>query len=257
MSAAAPAAASATPRPAERFAGRLDGKIRAVHAAVEQSEPYRVLADPASDPGLVACLLKYVLLEVFSYGPHITEATFTAIGRLPKDRPDLMRPMLLHDLEEVNHGEMALVDYVKLGGSETWARSRRRTPAAFAVGAVCRMLAERESPFTYLGYMYLLEGLTPLLAERALAFLRARAIAVSARHFLDFHAREDIGHVRRLRKLIVRVVRDYPEAAAAIDYGFDCFRCVYPLPVWAAALDHAREECERANSLCSAEVQRP
>jgi hypothetical protein len=113
------------------------------------------------------------------------------------------------------------------------------------------MLAERESPFAYLGYMYLLEGLTPLLTERAQGFLSARAIAAGARHFLDFHAREDIGHARRLHKLIVRVVRDYPEAAAAIEYGFDCFRCVYPLPVWAAALDHAREECARLRPLPS------
>src|SRR5947209_400476 len=83
------------------------------------------------------------------------EATFTAIGRLPKHRPDLMRPMLLHNLEEVDHSEMALADYVKLGGEESWARSRRRTPASFAVAATCRMLAEWESPFAYLGYMYL------------------------------------------------------------------------------------------------------
>jgi hypothetical protein len=180
-----------------------------------------VRGDPATDPGLVASLIKYLLLEVFSYGPHIVKATFTTIGRVPKDRPDLMRPMLLHILEEVNHSEMALVDYIKLGGSEAWARSRRRTPAAFAVGAVCRMLAEQESPFAYLGYMYLLEGLTPLLTQRAQGFLSARAIAEGARHFIDFHAKEDIGHVRRLRKLIVRVVRDYPEAAAALGLSYD------------------------------------
>jgi hypothetical protein len=242
------AAASAPSRSAEQFADHLDGKVRAVLAAVAQSEVYRIMADPASDPRLVASILKYALLEVFSYGPHITEATFTAISRLPKDRPDLMRPMLLHDLEEVNHGEMALVDFVKLGGDEGWARSRRPTPAAFAVAAVCRMLAERESPFAYLGYMYLLEGLTPQVTEWGRRFLGARAIAEDARHFIDFHAQEDIGHVRRLRKLIVRVVREYPEAAAAITHGFDCFSCVYPLPVWAAALEHARQDCERSTS---------
>jgi hypothetical protein len=251
MCALALAAASAPPRSAEQFADHLDGKIHAVLAAVAHSEVYRIMSDPASDPGLVASLLKYILLEVFSYGPHITEATFMAISRLPKDRPDLMRPMLLHDLEEVNHGEMALGDFIKLGGDEHWARSRRPTPASFAVAAVCRMLAERESPFTYLGYMYLLEGLTPQVTEWGRGFLQARAIAEDARHFLDFHAKEDISHARRLRRLIVRVVCDYPEEAAAIQYGFDCFRCVYPLPVWAAALDHARQDCERATSLPS------
>jgi Iron-containing redox enzyme len=255
MSAIAPPAATHKARSAEQFADHLDEKIRAVLASVEQSEAYRLLADPASDPGDVARIIKYILLEVFSYGPHIIEATFTAIGRLPKDRPDLMRPMLLHTLEEVDHSEMALGDHVKLGGDEGWARARRRTPASLAVGAVCRMLAERESPFAYLGYMYLLEALTPQLAERAQGFLRAQGIAEGAREFIDVHAAEDIGHALRLRNLIVRVVGDYPETEAAIEYGFDCFACVYPLPVWAAVLTHTREERERSHPLPNGEVQ--
>lgn len=60
---------------------------------------------------------EHTFLEVFSYGPHVTEATFTAIGRLPKNRPDLMRPMILRDLSEVDHGEMALRDFIRLGGN--------------------------------------------------------------------------------------------------------------------------------------------
>jgi len=226
----------------EEFAEHLDRKIAAVLGGIEQCGAYRLLSDPGTDSRTVAVILKYILLEVFSYGPHIVEATFRTIGRLPKNRPDLMRPMLLHNLEEVDHSEMALADYVRLGGDEAWARSRRITPASYAVAAVCRMLAERESPFAYLGYMYLLEALTPILAERAQAFSGAKGIPAEARDFIDFHAKEDIGHALRLRNLIVRVVREYPEAATAIEYGFDCFTCVYPLPVWAAALEHVREE---------------
>src|SRR5260370_23900190 len=113
MSTVAPPAHSAIQRSPEEFADHLDGKIRAVVAAVEESEAYRLLADRATDPRYVAGIIRYILLEVFSYGPHIVEATFTAIGRLPKDRPDLMRPMLLHNLEEVDHSEMALADYVR------------------------------------------------------------------------------------------------------------------------------------------------
>lgn len=104
------------------------------------------------------------------------------------------------------------------------------------------MLAERESPFCYLGYMYLFETLTPPLAERAQKLLAAKGFPRQARYFIDFHATEDIDHARSMRNLVEQVVRDYPEAAAAIEYGFECFAGVYPLPIWAAALEHARTE---------------
>jgi hypothetical protein len=191
--------------------------------------------------------MKHYLLEVFSFAPHVTEATFTAIGRMPKDRADLMRPMIAHDLDEVAHGEMALQDYIKLGGDEQFARTRRISPAGFALAATCRMLVDRESPFAYLGYMYLLEALTPLLATRAQLLMSARGFPKNARHFIDCHATMDVFHARELRDLIVRVVADYPDAAAAIDYGFDCFACVYPRPIWDTALKHARQELQRGS----------
>ena len=226
------------------FTKRLETKLGHVLEAVEQSEPYRALMAPESSPRQIATILKYVLLEVFSYGPHVTEATFLAISRLPKNRPDLMKPMILHDLEEVDHGEMALRDFVKLGGDESWARERRITPESFAMGATCRRLAAQESPFAYLGYMYLFEALTPILTARVQAVLTVKSFPTAARHFIDFHAAEDIAHAKAMLSLIERVTRDYPEAAAAIEYGFDCFATVYPLPIWRAALRHARTELE-------------
>jgi pyrroloquinoline quinone (PQQ) biosynthesis protein C len=153
-----------------------------------------------------------------------------------------MRPMILHDLSEVNHGEMALKDFVRLGGDERWARSRRITPEAFAMAATCRMLAERESPFCYLGFMYLFEALTPILTERAQHFLTAHGFPVTARHFIDVHATEDVAHASMLADLVDRIASEYPDQAGAIEYGFDCFSSVYPLPIWNAALRHAREQ---------------
>src|ERR1041385_2821566 len=66
---------------ARAFADRLDQRLAEVLAEVEQSEVAAVFNDPNADPRFLATVLKYILLEVFSYGPHVTEATFTAIGR--------------------------------------------------------------------------------------------------------------------------------------------------------------------------------
>jgi hypothetical protein len=227
---------------ATAFGDHMESKLRAALDTATASAEWQLFSAPDAEPKFIVTVTKYVLLEVFSYGPHVTEATFTSIGRIPKTRPDLMKPMVLHDLEEVDHGEMALKDFIKLGGDETWARSRRITPESFAMSATARMLGERESPFAYLGYMYLFEGLTPVLTAKAQQLLAAKGFPVVAQDFIDFHATEDIAHVKALRGLIERVVRDYPAEAAAIEYGFDCFSAVYPLPIWRAAITHAQQE---------------
>ena len=85
-------------------------------------------------------------------------------------------------------------------------------------------------------------GLTPVLTERAKVFLAQKEFPAEARQFIDVHATEDIGHAKALRNLIMRVVSQYPSAAESIEYGFDCFSCAYPLPIWNAALDAAKKE---------------
>jgi hypothetical protein len=234
--------ATATPSPT--LATRLHEKLLDHLRKVEQSELYRVATAPETDAQTVATIIKYILLEVFSYGPHVTEATFTAIGRFPKNRPDLMKPMIIHDLSEVDHGEMALRDYIKLGGDEAFARSRRITPESFCMSATCRLLATAEEPWAYLGYMYLFESLTPILTERAQLILAAKRFPGDAKHFIDFHAKEDIGHSIQLAEFVDRVVNEYSSAEAAIEYGFDCFAAAYPLPIWNAALRHALAEID-------------
>lgn len=223
---------------AARFGSHIQSKVEGLLERVLASPEWKGVENPAADARYVKTVLKHVLLEVFSYGPHVTEATFAAIGRFPKDRPDLMKPMILHDIEEADHGEMALRDFVRLGGDETWARTRRMTPESFAMAATVRLLAQNENPFAYLGYMYPFEALTPIFTVRMQQVI-ARLHFPEARHFIDFHAKEDIAHAKALRAFVERVVRDYPEAAEAIEYAFDCFAAVYPLPIWRAAIDRA------------------
>ncbi len=224
---------------------RLDARLQEHLTTLEQSELYKMIASGDTPRELVVALLRNVLLEVFSYGRHIVEATFIAIGRMPLESAGLMRSATTHILDEVSHPNLALRDFVNLGGNEAAARERRMSPPAFAMAATCRMLAERENPFSYLGFMYLFESLTPILAQQAQGFLSARQTPQNARKFIDLHAVEDIKHVEWMRDLINRVVSKYPPAEEAIEYGFECFRAVYPLPLWAHAIQAARAETKR------------
>jgi hypothetical protein len=74
----------------KEFGDYFDQRVHALLAVIESSEPYQSVFAPDANPRYIAAVIKQVLLEVFSYGPHVTEATFTAIGRFPKREVKLM-----------------------------------------------------------------------------------------------------------------------------------------------------------------------
>jgi len=229
---------NAVPESATEFLSHVDRKVARLLAEIEGSEVYRVMVDTDTPRSLLVAVVRNILLETGSYGPHITTATCTAIGRMA-DRHRFIRPLMSHLLEEVSHPDLALRGYARLGGDESLARARRISPQAFAAAAVARTLAEAESPFSYLGYMYLTEGTTAVVAARVNAAMKAKQVSVE---FVDVHAQADVEHAGFLREQIGQVVAEYPEEAAAIEYGFDCYAAVYPHPIWAAALERARRE---------------
>jgi hypothetical protein len=149
-----------------------------------------------------------------------------------------------HLLSEVCHPEMALQAYIKLGGDESQARARRPSPAAYAVGAVSRQLSRTESPFCYLGYMYLLEGSTAIIAPRIRTVLEHLN---SPLDFIDEHATEDEKHTDLLATAIQDIVSTFPAAKEDILFAFDCFASVYPTPVWTGAYKRACEEVSPPN----------
>lgn len=225
--------------PTEAFVAHLDSKVDHLLGEIERSEVLRTIVSPETSTPLLVAIIRNILLETYSYGGHISSAACTAIGRMAYRHHHMMQPLMAHVLEEVAHPTMALTSCARLGGDEDLARSQRIGPASFAAAAVVRMLAEHESPFSYLGYIYLLEGTTAVVAVRMQEALEAKDVPVE---FISEHAAADEEHAQYVREQIRRVVDDEPEQAAAIEYGFDCFAGVYPHPIWAAALERAKRE---------------
>jgi hypothetical protein len=220
---------------------RLGQRTAAVLRQIEEHEAYGLIGSPDTNQALFIAIIRNLLLRTYQYGDHVTESVFTAIGRFPKARPQLIRPLLDQVTDEVYHPELAFKDYVRMGGEDRPARGGRMSPAAFAVAATCRMIAERESPFAYLGFVALLEFTTPVLAERVGRVLQDRQ-AGSYSKFIPLHAKEDHEHAALIGRQIATVAGVFPDAAGAIEYGFDCFSQVYPLPIWDEALAQARRE---------------
>jgi hypothetical protein len=217
----------------------LRRKLAGHLATVQQSPLYLDFVAEDTSPKYTQELLKQAMLEIFWYAPLLIEAVFLAIGRMPKNHPALMKQVTQIALVEANHFVMAYRDYLKLGGDGEWPRTARISAGAFLLGSLCKRLAEHEDPFSLLGVIYLIEGIAPELNQKvkeAIARKLTRpAPALSSSEFVDSHAEENEAHTRYMEKVIGQVVATCPSSSSAIEYGFDCFSLVYPLPIWHGA----------------------
>ena len=51
---------------------------------------------------------------------------------------------------------------------------------------------------------------------------------------------EDVKHANLVHFLISEISTAYPTSVKSIRHGFNCFRAVYPIPLWRAAFRRAK-----------------
>ena len=218
----------------------LDRGISDLMKEIEASPLWQTITDPATSDLFVREVLKEIYLEIFLYQPDAIEGAVRAIAQFPRQMPvAYWDEMLHHQVEEFDHGEMALRDYKGFGGDEAFARTRFQSPSSFAIAAVWNHFAHKRDPFMYLGAVYLFDGLTPIVTQRAGAALSGRKLPSNGLEFITHHATADIEHADQIKKLIIDVLASYPNRKCSVVYGFEYFRHVYPLPCWNAAMKRA------------------
>lgn len=219
----------------------LERRIELLLEHIQAEEFWTTLISPSTKPEFIRAIMAEQYLQIVGYQTDAIEAAIAAIGQMPRSLdPRHVRSMLVHQSDEWDHGEMALRDFVGLGGSESEARSRRMSPEAFAVAGVWWLIARKRDPFAYLGALYLFEGLTPRVTGMVKPALRAMGMGDRALEYIEFHSTEDIKHANLVHHLISRVATQYPGAVESMKYGYECFEQVYPLPVWRAAYLRAK-----------------
>ncbi len=221
----------------------LDSRIGSLLEEIEETDAWKDLTSPSADPKFVRLFLKEIYLEIVSYQPHVIEAAIASVGQMPRSMPVCMiKAMLRHQAEEFDHGEMALRDYMALGGSEDYARNHHRiSNASFAVSSVWWMITKLRDPFAYLGALYPFEGLTPIVSRRAMEAISKKSFPENAREYLAFHSTEDEKHAALVRAMISETTRRYPQAYDSIIEGMERFLAVYPIPVWTVAHKRAMD----------------
>jgi len=219
--------------PGADLINRLDAQNQKLVKQLERSAFCKRFFSDRTRTDVIERMTANLLEQVHSYGNELTRSISTALGRLASYPQWLsqIRPLYECLLGEVAHPQMAHKDSLKL--VKTAALHPRPTPTAFAVAAIARILCEERHPFTHLGFFYLLEGTTSIMAPRMLKVLKARKIKSP---FVRAHAADDKKHAVTLAKKVQKIVNIDAAVADEIEYGYNCFATVYPLPVWNAAL---------------------
>ena len=224
----------------EQIVEFLDRRISETIEEVKTTKLWETLTSKQTDPELVKDIMKEIYQEVVMYQPDVIEATIAIIAQFPRTMPvKYIDEMLHHQVEEFDHGEMALRDYIGLGGDEAEARSRKHSPTAFNVAAMWRHLCHKRDPFAYLGALYPFEGLTPIISEMIKPYLKAKGMSKRSTEFVDYHSTADLEHTVLVKELIKNIADEYPESKESICYGINYFLSVYPLPGWKAAFSRA------------------
>lgn len=223
----------------EQFAKRLDAKVERKFQEIETTDMWKAIASLATPLPILSAIIREVCLEIYSYHPTSTEAIIGMIGRMPKTEPNMIRTMLLHQVDEADRGEMALNNYLALGGDERYARTRRRSPASLVFDGMWWELFRSENPFTYLGAMYPFDSMMPTFWEKVECILVQRGMPANSLGSIVDGAKEDGARSHLIRNVIKEVIRRFPDADKHIEYGMDCFLQVFPIPVWTAAYQRA------------------
>lgn len=224
---------------AEEVVKILDARIENVYQRVQEQPFWKALLDPSTPVPMLQSIFREVFLSIYWYQKHTTEAGFLMIGKLPKNETTQIKLSILHKVEESEHGEWALRDYLLLGGDEEIAKEQSPSPATFAVAGTWWRMAMVEEPLGYFGAEYLFEYLTLIVAQPLLVLFKNRGLKADGLRFIIDHATEDEKHAKLVRHLIMDCVTRFPESETAMIRCFDYFQQVYPLPVWTEAYERA------------------
>lgn len=220
---------------------KLQAKANNLVSTARNHPLARLVVSKREDDQALRAAIRNVLLRVHFYGPAITRSVFQSIGRIVAADPELARQLVDFEFEEAPHPGLAFRDYVKLGGEGSLEHQSDHSPAAFVVAATVESLSRHPNPYAFLGYLYLLESTTPEIIEGIVANLGGGALAESV-EFLSLHRTQDKDHARTLARLIDEISARDEEAGRAIDFAYECFSIVYPLPIWTEVLAEIHPE---------------
>lgn len=218
----------------------LESRVENLLGEIQKQDFWKTVTDPNTSDSVVQSIMKEVYLDIVGYQPHVIEAAMASIAQMPRTmKPSMIRVMQYHQADEWDHGEMALRDYINMGGDEKYAREKHMSPQAYSVASVWWMITHLRDPFAYIGALYLFEGLTPIVTGLVKERLKQKGMDNEQLEYVEFHSTEDLKHTAIVKSMINDVVSGFPESVDSIKRGYEYFEAVYPIPLWHSAYERA------------------
>lgn len=190
--------------------GRLQEKFEPVLAEFLASRPMRKL----SGGDLTPVEYRSVLREIFHHTRENPQLQALATVFFRGRQRDSIRSFYAHAASEIGHDQLALNDYVTLGGDAKDVPYQNPLPATTALLAYGFYQIYNLNPLGYLGYLYFLEFTGTSSGEGLMGSLRKIGVPDGALTFLRDHTEIDVGHNRLMQK--------YSEQLLNTDADIDC-----------------------------------
>ena len=225
----------------------LDTRMGLLLCRIETTGFWRTLTSPSVDHELLREMMKQLHIELISYQADAIQGAITAIAHVSRSMPvKTVKMMLSSQADRFGVIDMALRDYVALGGDEAYARDGHRTsPAAFAVASLWKTISDQRDPFAFFGALYPVECLTPIVALRLKVVLQQHGFPAEAMESVEFLSDPENDRTLLMKRLIQETVARSPGSERSIKEGLDRLLAVYPIPVWTTAHERAVAKWEQ------------
>jgi len=141
-----------------------------------------------------------VLREIFHHTRENPQLQALATVFFKGRQRDIIRSFYAHASSEIGHDQLALNDYVTLGGDAEDVPYQNPLPATTALLAYGFYQIYNLNPLGYLGYLFFLEFTGTSSGEGLMASLRKVGVPDNALTFLRDHTEVDVGHNRLMQK---------------------------------------------------------
>jgi pyrroloquinoline quinone (PQQ) biosynthesis protein C len=192
----------------------LEAEWSACYDKLKNGDFLRALADRTLTRGQYSWFLRECYHNVY-LNPKLM-ALFITHSRSGKFQTEAK--LLRHAAMEIGHHELALNDFVALGGDAEELRASRPLPTTEAMAAFIAFQIQHRDPMALLGYMFHLEALPVRAGHDAGAALAAIGIPAGAMTFLMEHAEVDTVHMKWEREYMERFIAT-PSDLEAVVYG--------------------------------------
>ena len=174
------------------------------------SRPMQMLASGEMTPDMY----REIVREVFHYSRESPQLHAMAAIHFHGRERDMVKTFFNHATAEICHDQLALNDFITLGGDPTPVPYENPLPSTTALVGFAYYQMHRLNPLGFVGYIYFLEFLPTSIGERALGWLDAIGVPAGATSFLRDHAEIDMSHNKLMERYAEYLVHSDVELEA-------------------------------------------